>query len=44
VGLDVPEAHRAAEEAYATLEEVDAYHLLEMWKDVLPAESAEVAS
>ncbi len=44
VGLDIPEARRAAEEAYATLEEVGAYNLIEMWKDVLPTQSAEAAS
>jgi len=44
VGLDVPEARRAAEEAYTTLDEVGAYHLLEMWKDLFPSQSAEAAS
>jgi class 3 adenylate cyclase len=44
VGLDIPEARHAAEEAYATLDGVGAYHLLETRKDVFPPQSAEAAS
>lgn len=44
VGLEVPQARTAAEEAQAILSDAGAGHLLTMWEAIFPSEAAQTAS